>query len=984
MRIECENCSATYTIDDSQLSDAPIGAQCPYCGHVKLVQRGGAAPNYPMSNFSPTGYPATGAQSSMHGAGATGLQPSPTGPLPGSAGATGLSAAGAGATGGYGGMPASHYGPAPTGASQSFGIVNNSGDMISAGTGTPDINAQYASAPGGAPGFQSSFAAQSTGLTMPPSAGMQAPGYPQPSGATGDAPRFGTSSFDLSLSDDVRGPSHDLAVPGQVPVASAPSTCQVCGTTLHDEFDKVIGLCDEHQRDRRYGDGASAEPAPASGVGARWHARSPDGLVSGPMPLEELRVRIRDGSFSLNDDFSRDGVDFGPIARFKELAYLASLTGEAHGGRMSPARYYARGAGLQSTLSRILTPALLLLIIGGIGYLAFRERAQISKIAAGLMSTSGPTRPMGPNPLQRYKDRWALAHPDVSGTTAEHLVTARARHLEDTWSGYQQAERAFQRALLLDMEDADAVAGYAENLVIWQYPLLAPDELRVVEAAARYAMALEPQSPVAHRVLGAIAYQRRDLNGCRAGADAALQRDATDARAKLLLAECYMEGNVSLAIEEAQRAQRLLPALRRADMVLGRAYAKQGRFASAFQLLTNRLKVDPNNAAVHRLYGQVAREIGERKEARERFNRALKLGGDTQGSLLELAELALETKEHAAAVGYYRRLTQTKLFGKRGTRVYAGWARAELARRQGRRAVELAAQALQYSSRDPAALLIRGESALFVKSATTAALYAKQAESARLGEPAVLILAGRAMAAQNDHKAAIQKMQSAINNDPQDPRLKGVLAAEFLKQGGVAQAFTLMRRAADIDPQSVGSRSRVGLLALSPLAIQEAIDQFRRAAVDERNASVSNSAIGLLYYHSGERSRAKVAIERALRLDDANIMALIYQAQLALDRRDYVRAQKSARKLLAVERGSALGYLMLARATAARRQTKKAQDQYRLALRSDPGLLPAKVELAGLKLETAEREQAIQELQEAYLISPSSLTVRRLLLKAGI
>src|SRR5262245_308214 len=40
MRIECEVCSATYTIDDAQLSDQPIGAQCPYCGHVRLVRRG--------------------------------------------------------------------------------------------------------------------------------------------------------------------------------------------------------------------------------------------------------------------------------------------------------------------------------------------------------------------------------------------------------------------------------------------------------------------------------------------------------------------------------------------------------------------------------------------------------------------------------------------------------------------------------------------------------------------------------------------------------------------------------------------------------------------------------------------------------------------------------------------------------------------------------------------------------------------------------
>ena len=701
------------------------------------------------------------------------------------------------------------------------------------------------------------------------------------------------------------------------------------------------------------------------------------------MTLEELRARIREGSFAATDDFSRDGVDFGPIARFKELAYLASLTGESQGIGMPHPRYV--GPSFQPNLGRLVTPILLLMIIAGVGYLGYRERDQLARLVDGLTSRDTNTGPTGPNPLQRYKGRWTLAHPDASGTAAEHLVTAKARHLEDTWKGYESAERAYQRALVVDDQDATAIAEYVENLVVWRYALTSPEDLRIAEQAARYAAELEPQNASPHRALGAIALKRGDLNGCRAGADAALQRDATDGRAKLLLAQCYMEGNVALAIQEAERAQQLLPELRRADLVRGEAYAKKGRYASAFQVLSERLKVDPSNAAAHRLYGQIAREVGEVAEARGHFNRALRLEGDSQATLLAMAELALARDEPGEAVGYYRRIANSsKLYGKRGARVYTGWARAELARRRGRRAGELATQALRFSSRDPAALLVRGEAALFTRSATTASLYAKQAESSRAGEPAVLVLAGRALAALDQPAAATTKMQEALTNDPQDPRLKGVLAGLYLRQGGVAQAFALMRRAADVDPQSVTARTRAGLLALSPLAVQEAIAQFRRAAIEERNASVANSSIGLLYYHMGDRGRAKAAIERALRLDDANLTGLIYQAQLALDRGDRARARKSAQKLLAVERGSALGYLMLARALTAYSKFDKARDYYEAALRSDPGLLPAKVELAALDLETSARPEAIKELKDAFLISPSNLTVRRLLLKAGL
>ena len=241
--------------------------------------------------------------------------------------------------------------------------------------------------------------------------------------------------------------SNDLGPAGHIPVATsadaAPATCQVCGTVLIDEFDKVIGLCDTHQKDRRSVDGESmAAPVSASGVGAQWHARSPDGLVSGPMTLEELRSRIRSGSFAATDDFSRDGVDFGPIARFKELAYLASLTSDHPAGHPYSGPSFVTG-GSDLNLGRLVTPLLLLMIIGGVGYLGYSKRAELSRLVAGLTSSASEGRPKGPNPLQRYRDGWFQANPDVSGTAAEYLVTAKARHLENTWRGYQQAERAF-------------------------------------------------------------------------------------------------------------------------------------------------------------------------------------------------------------------------------------------------------------------------------------------------------------------------------------------------------------------------------------------------------------------------------------------------------------------------------------------------------------------------------------------------------------
>lgn len=960
MRIQCENCDATYTIDDAQLSEQPIGAQCPYCGHVKLVRRGDDA-------GAPAAPPAFG----------------PPGEAP--------------AYDPFGGG----------GADPGFGTGNPFGQDLAA----PDLGAPPAASAPPAPSAPHGYGA-----------GLGAPDYSSPPGPSTNSglgymqgpPVGGLASADLSSSDLANseyGHSHvpggspagnpfgagvDLGGPVGAPFQDAPAAgaesdarCQVCGTPLTDEFDKVIGLCDEHQRDR--GAEGGAPPATSGGLGglsgdlaegpAHWHVRRQGGGVEGPMALEDLRNQIRSGTYSVADEYSSDGIDFGPISRFKDIAYLASLS---NNGPSAP-RASLAGSGPSFSIGRVVTPVLILLIIGGIGFLGYRQRETLEGIYEGIVQGTGPSGPSTPNPLKRYLATWRLRHPDLSGTASEHLGTAHGRHLEDTQQGYQAAERAFERALLLDENNVEAIAGYVENLALWRYESATIDELRVAEAAANYGKELDPEAAAPHRALGALALAKGDLNGCRAGADGAIQRAATDGQAKLLLAGCYMQGNVQLAIDEAERAKQLVPGLRRADRVLAKAYAIAGRFTSAFKVLDQRLSVDPDNSDVHVQYGRIARQLADHRLAREHFTRAVALPGDRQAAMLALAELEYELGAFGKAASLYAKAARERaMHGARAARVYAGWASSELLRKRPARAVKLSEQALSFVRNHPAALLVRGQAALMTGSATTAAAYAARTMAVRAGEPSALVLKGRAVMADRQMDVAIRAFEEAITNDPRDARLKGILAALYLRRGGSPQAYALMRRAAEIDPLEARARNRVGLLGLSPVAVQEALGQFRKSAAEERNASVASSAMGMLYYHLGDLPRATTAISRALRIDGANSTALIYDAQLALDRDDPRRALKSATKLLAVERGSALGHLLHARALSAKGDFEKARREYDSALRSNPGLLAAKIELAGIALDAGGRDKAIEELLTAYRINPHNLRARQLLRKAGI
>jgi tetratricopeptide (TPR) repeat protein len=762
------------------------------------------------------------------------------------------------------------------------------------------------------------------------------------------------------------------------------AACQVCGTPLSDEFDKVIGLCDVHQRDRRGADGPQA-PAQRSS----WYVRSSDGRTDGPVDLEDLRHRIRSGEFSPDDEFSQDGNSFGPITRFKEIAYLASLKVGGQSGAGARSSFARPRAGV--SMGKLVTPLLLLAVLGGVAFLGFTQRDQLMKVYQDLTTETKILGPTMPNPLKRYLAKWGLAHPDVAGTAHEHLVNAQQRHREDTWQSYELAEQAYQRALLLDAEDPTAIAGYAENLAVWRYHITPPEELLIVRSAVAYAKELAPENGAVHRAFAALSLAAGDLNGCRAGADEALKRDAADGQAKLLLAGCYMEGNVKLAVQEIESARKLVPELRRTDLVLAEAYSKMGRFASAYRVLDARLNVDPHNGSVHLAHGDISRGLALADQAKDAYEKAVASGGDVQAAHLALGDLALELHDTAGAIGHYKQATEVRaIYGVRAVRAYAGWAQGELLRGNAKRAAQLADLALKSGREDPSSTLfasqasiVRGEAGLMTGSATTATTFARRVLDASGGEPAALVLLGRAALMQKQTDQAIKHFEDAASSDSRDPRLKGILAATYLSRGGYTRAFSLMRRAADEDPLVANSRRRASPLALTDLPVREAIEQFRRATSEDRNASVANAAIAMLYYHSRDRAKAQAAVERSLKADDSNVTALIYDAQLALDRGSARNAQTIAEKLLAVERGSALGYLLLARALKVQGKKEQAFEKYEAALRSNPGLLVARVEMAEMQLEDGDRQALLEKIEEAFRVNPHALETRQVLFRAG-
>ncbi|MFO0727112.1 MAG: tetratricopeptide repeat protein [Myxococcota bacterium] len=920
MRIECENCNAAYTIGDALLSDQPIGAQCPYCGHVRIVRKG----DPPKASTAPTGSPAmTAPTSSNTGTGlnlafARSVPPPPPPPL--------------------GKGPVSSLPAAPRSLDAPFGRP---------------------SAP---------------------------PASPPPfSLGPGQSGRVDVSDLGVPAKDRFGAGDGLTALPPQkapAPQAGGGAKCQVCGTDLNDEFDKVIGLCETHQRERSGQSDFGATTSEAK----EWRVRSIDGSVAGPFSLSEIRNGLQDHRFGEEDMFSKNGVDFTTLDQFAELrSYSKNERANVGRGRAREDRGRAAPQGRSGGIGAgsVILGVLIVGLAAGGAYLVMHP-AIVQGLIAQTEKSDLPSGPVPPNPIKRQLDKWRLAHPDASGTPDEHLATAKTRMLEDTWRSHQQAQDAFERVLLLDEDNPIAIAGYVENQVLWKAALLSEEDLRLLEAAVKFAVAVKPEAAPVQRARAAVAWARGDLNVARTAADKALALAPTDGVAHLYLSSSFMEGNISLAIKEAETAAQVMPQLRRADRVLARAMANAGRYASAVKLLDKRLANDPSNAAVVWLRADLDRELGNLEEAKKRYRTALQFDGDEAGLRLSLGDLLLELGDARGANDVLRSVVEgEKSSPAYRARALSGLARAELIGGKPKRAKEYADAALQLVPRDAGALLVAAEASLSVGSASTALSLAQRSLESRGGEPATLVIQARAHAALRQKEAALQKYEEAVQNDPRDVRLRGILAAAYLGVGGNTQAYTIMRRASEMDPGEHDARSRRGVFAISEAAVRDAIERFRESSRDLPEKSVAHSSAAILYYQMGELGRARELLAQALEADVNNAAAHLYAGQLALDRGAVQEAEEHAKKVLRADRGSAVGSLLLGRALVVEGKLKDATDAFDTALRSSKGLLIAEVEKASIDLAQGQKERALQSLIRAQTVNPYLLRTRRLLFEAG-
>ena len=988
MRIECDSCGAAYAIDDKLITDRGVRAQCPKCGAQKVVKSDpaaggdnpfGAPPGGAPAGGNPFGAPAGGApDAGANPFGAPAPAPdagaNPFGAPPGAAPDAGANPFGAPAGGApAGGAPAggNPFGAPATGAQPNpFGAPAGGSPF-----GAPASGAQpnpFGAPAGGAPAGGNPFGAPATGAQPNPFGAPAAPAsgaQPNPFGAPagGGAPDAsgnpfgapageaagGGSPFGGGGGDPAPAPSGD-PFGGDNPFAPPPDeTSNPFGDAPSDDpFAKLDG---DNQADA-----------------VKWQVKRGKESIQSDLTLTDVRDMVRKGTLGPNDLAAPEGKSLRPVA---EDPILAVSLPKAAGSRG------VAGASAVGGSKKGLAFLIVALLVGAGGYGAY-------VFAPGFFEKQSDA---GVNPIRRAKNEWLMEFPDVEGTSQEHVVEGRKFMRADTAAGYRQADEQFRQALLLDVSNLEAIAGYAENFAYLPNARADHEGLRLAQDAVDWGLRVQPKDGLLLRAKGALYLANNDHTNARSTLKQASKQAPDDNFTLLLQAQAALKNTPKEALSRAERVLRRAPDMQIAYLVTGAAHRRLGHFKKARQQLNKRLEADPGNVATLKEYALLDLDMGNGAEAMKKLQKALSAEERDVEARLMLAKVAyqvvgnrrLAKKELKFILDNYAKVAGDNLLP-----TYAHNAYLMLLDGKKKEAKEHAMQALNLRPSYAPALYVLGRIEMADKNYETAVARLEAAASAVVSgedsgnETVVRSVLGDALVAAKRPKDALKNYARVAEYFPRYIRGFFAPAALYIKQGKGSQAATMIRRALDIDPHHDDDRRTITDYPAPASDLVVYAEIYRKSKVGKDDPTLRYSAEGMIRFAAGQKDKARALLKKTLKDDRYSHAALLYLAVMDVDARRYKEAEKKLKSAMKTTAGAhTITHLYLARAELGQKKKEEALKRLEKVVDNEATLAAARFTLGEAHLANGDKEKAFDVFRQVVREHSDFLPVKRRLAK---
>lgn len=229
------------------------------------------------------------------------------------------------------------------------------------------------------------------------------------------------------------------------------------------------------------------------------------------------------------------------------------------------------------------------------------------------------------------------------GRPAEAIPLLESAH---TWSSHTKVDPSYVLALCyIDTRQYDnarvafaAQYGFAADsasaYLLTARMLLRREYLPIAQQYATKAIALDPQLPLAHQLLGEIELAGEHLDAAIADFQKEQQLNPLNGEVYDRLGDAYTRaGDYTKADQSLQRALLLEPTATGPYILLGKVLLRQQDPANALMYLQRAEKMDPGNYMTHALLGQAYRSLGRADEAHNETEMAQKIQAASEPKL---------------------------------------------------------------------------------------------------------------------------------------------------------------------------------------------------------------------------------------------------------------------------------------------------------------------------------------------------------------
>ena len=525
----------------------------------------------------------------------------------------------------------------------------------------------------------------------------------------------------------------------------------------------------------------------------------------------------------------------------------------------------------------------------------------------------------------------------------------------------ESAQKSFEKALALSPTSAAARMGIVRAMLAQGKSSEASEHLDVLTKAS-------PNHPLVNYLKALAARQNNDLDGAQAALREVLRVAPNHAPSLLQAGQIhYMRREFEQARDVLQRYLTQLPGNLGAKKLLAAVYIELKQPQKAVDLLGPMAAQVPNDPQLLAMLGTAHMSQRDFQTGRTYLGQAAELApdaaairtqlavshlaaGDSADAITEL-EAALESDPAFSRADVLLILThfQNREFDK------ALAAAQKLAEKQpsNARVQNLLGAAYEGKKDYAQARATYGKAVELDPTYVTAALNLARLDlrdgkrdQARAAYEAILeshddqpvALVALAKMASDDGRAqeGVALLERAREKNPSAIQPRLILANYQLRRGNAAQALTLAREAYELSPQLPAVALLLGRAQLANGMTDDAISTLTELAERFPNSVDTHMQLALAYGQKRDVENTRRALNRVLELQPGNPLATLGLGNLALRTGQLDEAMKIAVELQQSQPASPAGFSLQGDVLMARREPRKAQSAYSVALEKGP------------------------------------------------